>query len=64
MDKSKSKDLPTLVVQSKVESRQGATFKVVSFRLTDAGVRTLTTKSDASLSKIGFAGTKKTATAA
>lgn len=55
---------PSLVVQSKVESKKGAAFKVVSFGLTEAGVRTLTSKSGTSLSKIDSFSGKKTAAAA
>ena len=60
----KVRALSTLVTQSRVESQNGAAFKVVSFGLTEAGVRMLTSKSDALLSKMGSIGTKKTAAAA
>jgi hypothetical protein len=59
----KKNDSTTLVELSKVESKKGATFKVISFGLTEAGVRVLTSKSDGLLGKVRPSTDKKAAAA-
>jgi len=61
---TKTSGQPTLVVQSRLESQEGAALKVVSFRLSEAGVRALSVKSDETLNRIGSADLRRTRAAA